>query len=61
MRKFIPLLIFIGILNSCSSSKNYVATKSKDNALQEAVQKLNKDATNVTAIKAIPILYKEIE
>jgi hypothetical protein len=61
MKKFTPLFIFIVILNSCSSSKNYVATKNKDNALQKDVQKLNKDATNITAIKSIPILYKEIQ
>ena len=61
MKKIIQLLILIAFLNSCSSTKNYSNRKDADNALQDAVQKLNKNSNNESASKALPALYAEVQ
>lgn len=61
MKKFIQLLILAAFLNSCTSTKNYSNRKDADNALQDVVQQLNKNANNQSARKALPILYTDVQ
>ena len=61
MKKFIHLLILAAFLNSCTSTKNYSNRKDADNALQDVVQKLNKNSNNESARKALPILYADVQ
>lgn len=61
MKRILPLLTLISILfTACKSSKNYLERADEDRALQDAVKKLGKNASDEDAIAAVPILYKSI-
>jgi len=61
MKKIVQLIILAAFLNSCTSTKNYSNRKDADNALQDVVQQLNKNANNQSARKALPILYTDVQ
>ncbi|MEO6537249.1 MAG: hypothetical protein ABIT07_10320 [Ferruginibacter sp.] len=61
MKRIIPLVFLVAILASCGSTKNYLERSDQDKALQDAVKRLNKNASDENALKAIPILYADIQ
>lgn len=61
MKRIIPLLVLVAFLSSCGSTKNYLERSDEDKALQDAVKKLNKNATDESALKAVPVLYSNIQ
>lgn len=61
MKRILPLIAVISILlSSCGSSKNYLERSDEDKALQDAVKKLGKNASDENAVAAVPVLYKSI-
>lgn len=60
MKIFIQLLITISLFSACATSKNYLERSDPDKALQDAVKKINKNATDEDATLAIPLLYRVI-
>jgi hypothetical protein len=60
MRTLIQTLLIALVLISCAGSKNYLERSNSDKALQDAVKKLNKDASDENAVQALPLLYKTI-
>lgn len=62
MRLYYLVLILVCIFAvSCGSKKGYLDRDNADKALQDAVKKLEKDATDSDASEALPILYKNIK
>ena len=61
MKKIIHLLIIVSLLTSCTSTKNYSDLKDADNALQNAVKTLNKNAGSESVKKALPTLYADVQ
>ena len=60
MKQILQLLILAILLSACGSSKNYLERSDEDKALQDAVKKLNKNATDNEAKAALPVLYSNI-
>jgi hypothetical protein len=60
MKRILPVLLLSVILGACGSSKSYLERTDEDKALQDAVKKLNKNASDDEARTAVPILYKSI-
>lgn len=61
MKRFLPLIVLAGILfSACKSTKNYLERSDEDRALQDAVKRLSKNATDEDALTAVPVLYKSI-
>ena len=61
MKRILPLLLLVSIgFTACKSSKNYLERSDEDRALQDAVKRLNKNATDEDALAAVPVLYKSI-
>ncbi len=61
MKRIIPLITLAAILlSACKSSKNYLERSDEDRALQDAVKRLGKDASDENAVAAVPVLYKSI-
>ncbi len=54
------MLLLVFLLGSCRSSKNYLERSDEDKALQDAVKKLNKNASDNEATAALPVLYSNI-
>ena len=54
------MLLLVSLLWSCGSSKNYLERSDEDKALQDAVKKLNKNASDNEATAALPVLYSNI-
>ena len=61
MKRFIQLLSLAIMLNACSASKPYLERSDPDKALQDAIKKLNKNAADTSATRAVPILYAGIQ
>ena len=61
MKRFIHIIALIVILTSCGSTKNYLERSDEDKALQDAVKKLNKNASDENALQAVPVLYTNIQ
>lgn len=61
MRQFLYLIAIVTVSLSCRSSKNYLERSDADKALQDAVKKLNKNATDGDATQALPLLYSSIQ
>jgi hypothetical protein len=61
MRFLLYILLPVFMLQACSASKNYLERNDVDKALQDAVKKLNKDASDEKASQALPILYSNIK
>lgn len=59
MNRIIYILLVMLSLASCSK-KNYLERSDADKALKDAVKKLNKNATDESALQALPILYNNI-
>ena len=61
MKRFIHIIALIVILTSCGSTKNYLERSDEDKALQDAVKKLNRNASDENALQAVPVLYTNIQ
>ena len=61
MKRFIQIIALVVILTSCGSTKNYLERSDEDKALQDAVKKLNKNASDEKALQAVPVLYTNIQ
>lgn len=48
-------------MGSCSTTKNYLERNDADKALQDAIKKLNKNASDEKALEAVPVLYSNIQ
>ncbi|RYZ98123.1 MAG: hypothetical protein EOP47_20070 [Sphingobacteriaceae bacterium] len=61
MKRILYALIVTSLLfSACKSSKNYLERSNEDRALQDAVKRLGKNASDEDAVTAVPILYKSI-
>jgi hypothetical protein len=60
MKQIIYIFCLVLLAGSCRSSKDYLERSDADKALQDAVKKLNKNATDENATAALPVLYKSI-
>ena len=61
MKQLLYSLMLFALLSSCKASKNYLERSDADKALQDAVKKINKDASDEKALEAIPLLYSKIK
>ena len=61
MKRFIQIIALVVIFTSCGSTKNYLERSDEDKALQDAVKKLNKNASDEKALQAVPVLYTNIQ
>jgi len=61
MKKICSLLLLLIIFTACNSNKPLLERTDIDKALQDAVKKLNKNATDPSATEALPVLYNSIK
>ena len=60
MKILLPIFFFATLFAGCGSNKNYLERSNENQALQDALKKLNKDASDPNATAAVPILYASI-
>lgn len=60
MKRYLLFIMLIASVAACSTNKNYLERSNADKALQDAVKKINKNASDEDASTAIPLLYTNI-
>jgi hypothetical protein len=60
MKKYLQIITLIVLVGSCKTT-GYLQRSDPDKALQDAVKKLNKNAGDTAATRAVPILYDGIQ
>ena len=61
MKQLLPIAFIILLFSSCKTSKDYLSRGDEDKTLFDVVKSLNKNSGNDDAIKALPIVYKQVQ
>ncbi len=61
MKKIFYLVSFLLVLASCKTSKDYLSRIEEDKTLFDIVKTLNKRSGDEDAVKALPIVYRQVQ
>jgi hypothetical protein len=61
MKQFFYILTAIVVFSSCKTSKDYLAHADEDRTILDIVKQLNKKPNDTNAVKALPIVYAQVE
>lgn len=61
MKRFFPIIAAVVLFASCKTSKDYLSRSDEDRTLLDIVKQLNKKPNDTNAIKALPIVYDQVE
>ncbi len=60
MKIFLPAIIFLSVLASCKTSKDYLAHRNEDKTIYNIIKQLNKKPGDELAVLALPEVYGQL-
>ena len=61
MKQLLPIALIILLFSACKTSKDYLSRGGEDKTLFDVVKTLNKNSGNDDAVKALPIVYEQVQ